>query len=257
MSLCVCPICGAEKRNLTKHINMLHKLTKEDFLKLYPNTKMVSEETSDLISKSLINNWKDETYANKCSSYAKSDRNIGGTNLKGVPKSEETKQKMKNFANSKRGKEIRSNNLSNVLNELWKDEVYVQSKRDLGRNQMLKNMNDESYGHKRYKYNGTSFRSTWEVNTAKVLDSIGIKYEYEKYRFNYKINDIEHIYIPDFYLVDYKIFLEVKPQNFINEITDIKLESVKKSGYKIFYVTTNETNKLFKFLKSCVELKPI
>jgi len=53
MSLCICPICNAEKKNLTKHVNMLHKLSKESFLKDYPNTKMISDETSKLITDSL------------------------------------------------------------------------------------------------------------------------------------------------------------------------------------------------------------
>lgn len=253
MSLCTCPICGAEKKNLTKHVNMLHKLSRTEFLNLYPDTKMVSEETSNLISNSLRSNWKDPEYAQRCSVYARSGRNIGGKSLKGIRKSDDTKYKIKMFANSKRGKEIRSKNLSKTLKTLWKSEDYINTKRELGRIQALNNLSNSEYGHKRYKYNGISFRSSWEVNVATALDNMNIEYKYEKYRFIYKINNIEHIYIPDFYLPKYNIFFEVKPECFINNITDTKLNSVKESGYKIFYLSTNNIKLLQNIIRTCVE----
>lgn len=257
MSLCLCPICGKEKKNLTKHINMAHNMSKEEFLDIYPNTKMISEETFELLSTTTKEHWKDKEYAEKCSSYAKSNKNIGGKNLKGIPKSEITKQRMKNFSNSERGKEIRSNNLTTVLNTLWKNEDYIKDKREKGRKQMLKNLENEHYGHKRYKYNNISYRSTWEVAVAKILDELNIKYEYEKHRFEYYKDNVKHIYIPDFYLCDFEIFLEVKPDCFINKDTDIKLKSVLQSGYLIYYINTNESNKIKTIINTCVEGKPI
>lgn len=53
-------------------------------------------------------------------------------------------------------------------------------------------------------------RSAWEANTARFLIQLKIKYEYEKHRFvlNYDLG--QFTYIPDFYLIDYDLFLEVK-----------------------------------------------
>jgi len=152
---------------------------------------------------------------------------------------------MKSFANSDVGKTIRSKNLTKTLNILWKNEEYIDRRRKSGREQALKNMNDDSYGYKKYKYNGISYRSTWEVKVAKCLDILEIQYEYEKHRFKYiDSNNIERLYIPDFYLIELNMFLEVKPENLINDITNIKIESVKNNGYRIEYITEVQQSKL-------------
>lgn len=242
VSFVKCPICGKEKRNLTKHVNMAHKLTKEEFLSIYPNTQMVCEETSNLISKSLEQNWLDEDYAKRCSSYTREKGNLGGAHLKGKPKSEETRLKMKAYANSAEGKKIRSENLTKTLKRLNTDEKYVANLREQGRKQMLKNLEDEHYGHKRYKYNDISYRSTWEVEVAKVLDTLHLEYKYEPTRFTYQDEEgILRLYIPDFYLPKYKLYLEVKPDCFKTTLTDLKLQSVRNEGYKAEYISTKDS----------------
>lgn len=52
------------------------------------------------------------------------------------------------------------------------------------------------------------FRSTWEVELAELLTSLGITYEYEPTRFFYK--DHKESYLPDMYLPEYNTFIEVK-----------------------------------------------
>lgn len=59
---------------------------------------------------------------------------------------------------------------------------------------------------KRVEYNGTKFRSTWEVRCAKALDRRGIRWGYEPKRFD--LGDCS--YLPDFYLPRTDSFLEVK-----------------------------------------------
>lgn len=56
------------------------------------------------------------------------------------------------------------------------------------------------------KYNGYRFRSRLEARWAVFFDSVGIKYRYETEGYN--LNGI--YYLPDFYLPDLKIFVEVK-----------------------------------------------
>lgn len=55
-------------------------------------------------------------------------------------------------------------------------------------------------------WRGKAFRSTWEVAFAKWLESNGVVYSYEPFRF--KI-DKRHSYTPDF-LVAGKLFVEIK-----------------------------------------------
>jgi hypothetical protein len=56
------------------------------------------------------------------------------------------------------------------------------------------------------------FRSSWEANYARVLNIEGKKWLYEPEQFVVKDVDsgVSIIYVPDFFLVDEKIYVEVK-----------------------------------------------
>lgn len=253
----ICPICKAKKRNLTKHMTMLHKLTKTEILTAYPNIQLICEDSSNLISKALEENWKDEEYARFHTYCAtKEAGNPGGKSNKGKPKSESTKAKMKAFANSDLGKAIRSNNMKKTVERMNTDPKYTEIRRQNGRTQMLKNLENDHYGHKRYKHNGISYRSTWEVEVAKVLDALQIDYKYEATRFTWiDAEGIKRIYIPDFYLKDYGIYLEVKPECFVTEITDRKLQAVKQAGYEAVYVNSKDSIEVTKQICTLCRIK--
>ena len=242
----ICPICNAKKRNLTKHMTMLHKLTKDQIVSTYPDIKLICDDTSKHISDYLKSQWKDPEYAKLHTYYAtKEYGNPGGAANKGKPKSEITKQRMKAYANSEKGKSIRSKTMKRIVDQMNQDPKYTEIRRINGRVQMLKNLENEHYGHKRYKYNGVSYRSTWEVEVAKVLDSMQILYKYEYTRFKWvDAKGIERLYIPDFYLPDYNLYLEVKPDCFKTEATDAKLNSVILSGYEAVYISTKNSEEI-------------
>jgi hypothetical protein len=52
------------------------------------------------------------------------------------------------------------------------------------------------------------FRSNWEVELAELMDEMGIKFLYEPERFYFRAES--ESYLPDFYLIDYNCFIEVK-----------------------------------------------
>src|SRR3990170_4832763 len=56
------------------------------------------------------------------------------------------------------------------------------------------------------KYKGYRFRSRTEARWAVCFDSLGIKYEYEKEGYKLKSG----CYLPDFWLPDYKYWIEIK-----------------------------------------------
>lgn len=60
---------------------------------------------------------------------------------------------------------------------------------------------------RQFFYAGVSFRSTWEVAFAKWCRKMGLRYRYEAIRFKLAGG---RSYLPDFYLVDSKIFVEIK-----------------------------------------------
>jgi len=60
-------------------------------------------------------------------------------------------------------------------------------------------------------YDGYRFRSRLEARWAVFFNTLQIKYEYEKEGF-----DIDGLwYLPDFYLPDYSMWIEIKPESFV------------------------------------------
>jgi len=52
------------------------------------------------------------------------------------------------------------------------------------------------------------FRSNWEIELAEMLTDLGIAFEYEPKRFYFQGEN--ESYLPDFYLPDYNVWIEVK-----------------------------------------------
>lgn len=59
-------------------------------------------------------------------------------------------------------------------------------------------------------YNGFKLKGTWELETAKWLDRNNIKWTNILDGFEYEWNESIHLYYPDFYLIDYNYYIEVK-----------------------------------------------
>ncbi len=74
--------------------------------------------------------------------------------------------------------------------------------------------NPDVYGNKQKRniidYKGYKFDSLWELNVAKYFDLNGIKWIRPEVPIPYKWNDKWHLYYPDFYLVDFDKYIEVK-----------------------------------------------
>ena len=61
-----------------------------------------------------------------------------------------------------------------------------------------------------YNYNGIDLHGSQELKYAKYLTEQGINWVRPKNRFEYIFEDKIHYYIPDFYLIDYDTFIEIK-----------------------------------------------
>lgn len=78
-------------------------------------------------------------------------------------------------------------------------------------------------------HNGYRFRSRLEARWAVFFDSIGIQYEYEKE--GYDLGDLGW-YLPDFWLPDFKVYVEIKPPKEDTEIEVSKLKALRDlSGF--------------------------
>lgn len=60
------------------------------------------------------------------------------------------------------------------------------------------------------EYKNEKFQGTWEVNFAKQLDFLNIKWIRPLEKFDYIFNNEIHKYIPDFYLPEYDLYIEIK-----------------------------------------------
>lgn len=87
-------------------------------------------------------------------------------------------------------------------------------------------------------YKGYRFRSRLEARWAIFFDVANIKWEYETEGFN--VNNTR--YLPDFYLPELKIYVEVKPNGL--DIESRVIKDVKK-GQRIHYV--GQSNKSYSF----------
>jgi hypothetical protein len=89
------------------------------------------------------------------------------------------------------------------------------------------------------EYKGVLLDSTWELELAKRLDYLEIKWERPN-PLKYKDNEgIEHNYFPDFYLIDYDLYLDPKNPHACNVQSD-KIKILKETYKNIIVIKTLE-----------------
>lgn len=92
----------------------------------------------------------------------------------------------------------------------------------------------------RQKYKGIVMRSSWEVDFAKQMDKLDVVWEYEPVTFTC---DSGLRYTPDFYLIDSNLFVELKPECFVDQVVIDKLHYVESCGYVVCALTRNNSGK--------------
>lgn len=261
-----CPICGKTGKRIYKHIKKCHNLTVKEFKELYPNnettclklrnsirenTKKSLNEPDVVAKRKLFRNspegrkmaskngamaWKKEGFANRHNEAVRisSTRNWNNKEFR-----DKVSVSIKNSLNTDRVKKMHHDRLV----KQWKDESYRNKMTTLACN-MAK---DGKIGRRKFYTdnlgNSVVMRSSWELELHNILNLLCIHHEYEKYTFKYLYNNTERIYIPDFYLPEYNLFLEVKPKCFQTyEINIAKISSVINNGYLIRYIGENEYN---------------
>jgi hypothetical protein len=119
----------------------------------------------------------------------------------------------------------------------------------------LKNGNTKSCGciptqpnggyNEKYK---VSYDSLWELNFVKILEYLEVKWEREPKKF--KLSNGK-VYIPDFYLPEFNMFIEIKGRWFKGSKEKTELFKKEYSGYKYYVIDSpkyRELKKKFKFL---------
>jgi hypothetical protein len=96
---------------------------------------------------------------------------------------------------------------------------------------------------KMIEYNGVMLDSTWELELAKRLDSLNIKWVRPEPLPWTDLQGKTHNYFPDFYLVDYGLYLDPK-NSYAMEVQQQKLNIICKM-YNIKILTTLDECKSF------------
>lgn len=212
----VCSECGSSGyQNLTRHLKSSHQMTPQDYLSKHPDDKVYTDEMRKKFSK-------------------------GGYAANQVMRDN-------GFDFSERSRKARKTEVEND------PDAYLKRNRKLFQDPDFKDrasrrlMKANRWHGDRYRYNGMSFRSTWEVKFAKWLDSEKISFEYEGVKVKYfdPEKGTERTYYPDFYLPDQNLCVEVKPKIYLDsKVVQSKRDACIEAGYKFKFITQDELNNL-------------
>lgn len=269
-----CPICGHRGQRLVRHIKGKHDMSFEDFKTNYPNCETTCKVVRDRIkskTKESVNttscrekrkNWytseEGKTVLSKNGAKAWLDEDFVIRHNKAVSESSKKMWSDSSFR-SKQSELIKVSLNTDRVRKLHHDRLVKMWENPEYRLKMTLNAANMVIDGKLGKSISCSvggvnyvFKSIWEMEFAKVLNTLGISFLYEEIKFKYFFDDIVRVYVPDFYLVDYNAFIEVKPKCFQSEeINVIKLNSVRDKGYQIFYVGDGEYNNI-DYIKSLI-----
>ena len=130
----------------------------------------------------------------------------------------ETKIKSNQFIKAKElglDKPIISNETKNKIGNSWRNKKHSDIEKQKIKETIKENINTGnwhlSFSKSRIiEYKGIKFLGSWEANFARYLDEHNIKWERPNKYFDYIFENENHKYLPDFYLPDYNLYIEIK-----------------------------------------------
>lgn len=240
-----CQICGHQVKSLlTRHLKAAHQMTEEDYVRKY-NSPVISAEFQKVLSdngtRTMQKLWSNPDFRDEHSQRVSERNNLNWKNP-------EYQELMSRNGKSQWDDLEYKTKMKQIIKESWNDpEIRAKHcasmKRYCNSEEGLKNIT-KRWTHYREEYNGITYKSSWEVILAKFLERKHIKFEYENLIIPYVSNNQHHSYIPDFYLPDYNLIIEVKADWQIDsEITKIKADAASQS-YRYLLVASDIINGL-------------
>lgn len=231
-----CPICHRDLRLITTtHLKSHGYTSKEDFLRDYPGTQLVSKEYEDRANE------------------------IRRNTLTNLNKSPEQRAKA-----SERAK-VRNSD-SEFQKAMNRRRKWDKNERD-----KLSKSVKKAYADGRITYHPTYgkkipyttqdgreliLRSFLECRVCKFLELNNLGFEYESFSIPYEWNGSVHQYIPDFYLLDENLIVEVKPsdrQDSENALA--KMKASKEQGYNFIFVSDSDLKDYETLLNKIIALR--
>lgn len=130
----------------------------------------------------------------------------------------------------------------------------IEARQRVSERQSINNSGGRS---KWFEYNGVKLQGTWELNLAKKFDELNIKWCKLKLRkdiIKYSLNNKTRSYTPDFYLEDYKLFVEVKGYWWGDD--KLKMDAVIEQypNYKFLIIENDQYKALMSNDLSCLRI---
>lgn len=175
-----------------------------------------------------------------CNPNAKSNRYKNGIAWnKGLTK--ETDDRVKRYSETNKLNFILNNRIGSFKGKHHTEESKQKISKKLS-------MNNRGGRCKWYEYNGQKLQGTYELNLAKKFDEYNIKWKKIKTNKNpikwIDDNNKIHHYTPDFYLIDYDKYIELKGYWWGNDKRKMELVKIQNQNYNIIIIENELYNQI-------------
>ena len=101
------------------------------------------------------------------------------------------------------------------LGNSWRGKTLTNETKEKIKNTIKKNIENNNWHlsfskSRTFEYKGIKFQGSWEVEFAKYLDNKNVKWERPHKTYKYIFENENHRYLPDFYLPEYNLYIEIK-----------------------------------------------
>lgn len=197
-----CCVCGKLYKSLSLHLHYKHDMSCDEYLLRYPHADLFAPAFRDKLSKNMT-------------SYNKSEEHRART-------AEVNKRRWADPV----WREEAKKRAGDTFRDLFEDPDFVER-------HALRNMSRRSSNvfSPIVEFRGRFLRSKLEVALAEFFETQGYDWEYEKSAFSYFIGDKLKAYVPDFYVVELDLMIEVKERARLAD--EFKLSVVRDRGYDV------------------------
>lgn len=275
----VCKLCGKKGKTLTQHLRLKHNMSREEYEKIY-NSSVVCLATHARKTE-LAYQWNDRLTTDPVLAQKCKESRSRAANLPQVREAQ--RNYMRKWLNSKEGKEWNRRNME-YTKKMYGGEDAFQALATKGKRNsqlfhdvhskiatdMMKKLHQDKEWEKKLvakAFDGSRksyidvnneevfLRSSYELTLHNYLVTHKIKHAYELVRITYTLETGKtYTYIPDFYLPDKNILLEVKPDVYVdNKVNQIKHEASIEAGFVHLFVTEKELKDLNSFFHNVID----
>lgn len=275
----VCKLCGKKGKTLTQHLKIKHTLTRREYEDTYHSPAVCLRTHARKTE--LAQQWNDRLSSDpelvvKCAEARRKAVNL--------PQVREAQRKyMREWLNSEEGRDWNRRNMNYVKN-LYGGEQAFQAMATEGKRKsalfhevhsriasdQLKRLHQDkewekqlvakAFNSSRKEYIDVNneivyLRSSYELTLHNYLVTHNIPHEYESVRIEYKMkpSNKSYTYIPDFYLPDKNLLLEVKPDVYVlNKVNQLKHQASIEAGFIHLFVTEKELKDLNSFFHNVI-----